>query len=78
MTASWEEITLPTILTNYQLCDIFNADELGLFIKALPDKPLHLKSEKCIGGKHNKSLLNELNACHRAINLNSCSGLLHI
>ena len=29
MTASWEETTLPTILTNYQLHDIFNADEFG-------------------------------------------------
>lgn len=32
MTASWEETTLPTILTNYQLHDIFNADEFGYFI----------------------------------------------
>ncbi|XP_068697244.1 tigger transposable element-derived protein 4-like [Montipora foliosa] len=54
MTASWEETTLPTILTNYQLHNIFYADEFGLFCKALPDKSLHLKSEKCIGGKHNK------------------------
>ena len=52
--ASWKETTLPAILTNYQLRDIFNADEFGLFYKALPDKSLHLKSGRCIGGKHNK------------------------
>ena len=57
MTASWEATTLPNILTNYQLHDIFDADEFGLFCKALPDKSLHLKSEKCIGRKHNKVCL---------------------
>ena len=51
MSASWEETTLPTILSNYALRDIFNADEIGrLFYKALPDKSLQLKSEKCVGG----------------------------
>ena len=38
MTASWKEPTLPTLLSNYALSDIFNADEFGLFYKALPDK----------------------------------------
>jgi len=38
MTVSWEETTLPTILTNYQLRDIFNADDCCLFYKALPEK----------------------------------------
>ena len=64
MTASWEETTLPTILTNYQLRDIFNADEFGLFYKALPDKSLHLKSEKCIGGEHNKVRLTGMAAAN--------------
>ena len=48
MTASWEETTLPTILTHYQL----------------PDKSLHLKSEKCIGGKHNKVCLTGMAAAN--------------
>ena len=30
MTASWKESTLPTLLSNYVLRDIFNADEFGL------------------------------------------------
>ena len=54
MTASWDEITLPTILSNYKLVDIFNADEFGLFYQALPNETLHLKSEKSVGDKHSK------------------------
>ena len=51
MTASWQQTTLPTILSNYNLADIYNADAFGLFYHALPYKSLHLKSEKCVGGK---------------------------
>jgi hypothetical protein len=58
MTASWEESTLPTILSNYELRDIYNADEFVLFYKALSGKSLQLKSEKCVGGKHSKSSIN--------------------
>ena len=54
MVASWFETILPTILSNYKLEDIFNADEFGLFYQCLPNKTLHLKSEKCSGGKNSK------------------------
>ena len=54
MTAPWEETTLPTILARYQLKDIFNADEFGLFYEALPLKSLHFRGKRCSGGKHNK------------------------
>ena len=37
-------------LTNYKN-DIYNADEFDLFYKALPNKSLHLKKEKDVGGK---------------------------
>ena len=40
-----------TILSNYEESDIYNADEFGLFYKALPNKTLHLKDEKCSGGE---------------------------
>ena len=49
--ASWFETTLPTLLSNYKLEDIFNTDEFGLFDQCLPNKTLHLKPEKCPGGK---------------------------
>ena len=41
LTAPWEETTLPTILARYQLKDIFNVDEFGLFYETLPSKSLH-------------------------------------
>ena len=54
MTSSWYETTLPTILSNYNLEDIFNADEFGLFYQCLPDKTYHFKGEKCSGIKKSK------------------------
>ena len=62
MTASWSETYLPTILSKYELKDIYNADEVGLFYQALPDKSLHYKGERCNGGKHSKVRLTELAA----------------
>ncbi|XP_065654668.1 uncharacterized protein LOC136081290 [Hydra vulgaris] len=54
MTASWNETTLPTLLLNYKLENIFNADEFGLFYQCLPNKIYHLSREKCFGGKNSK------------------------
>ena len=62
MTAPWTETTLPTILSRYPLENIFNADEFGLFYQCLPNKTLHLKGEKCSGGKHSKVRLTGLAA----------------
>ena len=39
----WKETTLQTILTNYAKTDIYNAEEFGLFFKALPKETLHQK-----------------------------------
>ena len=57
MTTSWDETTLPAIISNYKLEDIFNADKFGLFYQILSSKTLHLKSEKCVRGKHSKTRL---------------------
>ena len=54
MIAPWEETTLPAILARYQLKDIFNADEFGLFYEALSSKSLHFRGKRCSGGKHSK------------------------
>ena len=54
MTAPWTKTTLPTILSKYELKDIFNADEFGLFYQCLPDKTFNLGSEMCSGGKKSK------------------------
>ena len=54
MTAAWKETSMPTILSRYKLKDIYNADDFGLFYQGLPKKTLHLKGEKCSGGKYSK------------------------
>ncbi|XP_057312199.1 tigger transposable element-derived protein 4-like [Hydractinia symbiolongicarpus] len=64
MIASWFETTLPTLLTNYKLEDIYNADEFGLFYQCLPNKPYHYKSEKCSGGKNSKVRITGLAAAN--------------
>ena len=50
----WSEISLPTLLYNYDVKDIYNADEFGLFHQCVPNKTCQLKSEKCSGGKLSK------------------------
>lgn len=45
---------LPTLLSNYNLLDIFNTDKFDLFNQVLPGKRLQFKEEKCSGGKHSK------------------------
>ncbi|XP_057297585.1 tigger transposable element-derived protein 4-like [Hydractinia symbiolongicarpus] len=62
MTASWEETHLPTILSRYDLQDIFNADEFGLFYQMLPTNTYHAKGERCAGGKFSKVRLTGLAA----------------
>ena len=52
MISSWNKTTLPTILSNYKLGDIFNADKFGLFYQCLQDKTYH--EEKGSKGKKNK------------------------
>ena len=54
MTASCNETTLPTLLYNYKLEGIFNADKFGLFCQCLPSKTYHLCGEKCSGDKNSK------------------------
>ena len=54
MVVSWEQTTLSAILPKYDLNQIYNADEFGLFYRAQPNKSLHLKNENCVGGKHSK------------------------
>ena len=54
ITAPWDETTLPTIFARYQLKDIFNANEFGLFYEVLPSKSLYFRGKRCSGGKHSK------------------------
>lgn len=63
---SWLETTLPTLLAKYNLKDVFNADEFGLFYAALPKTSLHLKGQRCSGGKYSKNRLTGL-VCSNAL-----------
>ena len=54
MVSPWKETSLPTLLSNYDLKDIYNADEFRLFYQMHPEKSLHLKKEQCIGGIQSK------------------------
>ena len=49
MVNAWSETFLPTLLSNYDLKDIYNVDEFGLFYQCLPNKTYQLKSEKYYG-----------------------------
>ena len=66
MTASWAQTHLPTILPRYDLTDIYNADEFGLFCQQLPMKSFHLKGQGCAGGKFSKVRLTGLAAGNAA------------
>jgi hypothetical protein len=50
----WEAIKLRQILDTFSPCDIYHADETGLFWKALPDHTLAFKNEYVSGGKLSK------------------------
>ncbi|GFR89237.1 ATP-dependent 6-phosphofructokinase [Elysia marginata] len=57
VTDEWIATTLRPILEQYRPCDIFNADETGLFYKCLPSRTLVFKEETCSGGKLPKDLI---------------------
>ena len=54
LVCQWKEIILPTIMQEYELGNIFNVDETGLFWKLFPDRTLQFKGIDCKGGKRAK------------------------
>ena len=60
----WKETSLATLLSNYELKDIYNADEFELFYKCVINKTYQLKSEKCSGGKLSKILITGMAAAN--------------
>ena len=57
---TWRTVTLPSLLEGYEACNVFNADETGLFFKLLPDKTLTFKNEPCLSGKQSKDRITVL------------------
>lgn len=62
--SDWKK-RLETICEGYELGDIFNADETGLFFRALPNRSLvhAAKGEQANGGKKSKDRVSVLLAC---------------
>ena len=48
------EMSFLTLLSNYELTDIYSVDEFGLFYEFLPNKTYQIKSEKCSDRKLSK------------------------
>ncbi|XP_065357188.1 tigger transposable element-derived protein 4-like [Calliphora vicina] len=57
---------VPSLIEGYDSRDIYNADETGLFFRALPDKTFALKGETCAGGKMAKDRLTILHCANMA------------
>ena len=64
MIGPWEQTTLPTILPKYDLSQIYNADEFGLFYRPRLNKSRHLKNENSVGGSHRKLRLTGMTAAN--------------
>lgn len=45
---------IDSFIEGFRSEDIFNADECGLFFKALPNRTLAIKGDKCKSGKQSK------------------------
>ncbi|XP_046725929.1 tigger transposable element-derived protein 4-like [Silurus meridionalis] len=61
---SWLKTQMRTILDTYEIRNIFNADETGVFWKCLPDKTMAFRGEACRGGKRSKDQLTVLAAAN--------------
>lgn len=57
---------LPIIFDAYDLCDMYNVDELGLFLMVQTSQSLSMKGESCHSGKISKDCLTVLLCCNEA------------
>ena len=60
--ADWGQ-RLRSICEGYELNNVFNADETGLFYRALPKRSMVAKGEEAKGGKNSKERITALLAC---------------
>ena len=54
---------MPSIIEGYELKDVFNADETGLFFRGLPERSLVVKKGERKGGKKAKERITLLLCC---------------
>jgi transposase len=62
VSSDWKQ-KLPHLIADYELQNIFNADESGFFYRQLPTRSLVQKGEPCKGGKKAKERLTVLFCC---------------
>ena len=55
MVVEWNKTTLPTLLSNNDLENIYNAEEFGFCYQCLPDRSYQFKTDKCSCGEHSKT-----------------------
>jgi hypothetical protein len=60
----WKTEHLPHLLEGYRPCDVFSADESGLFYTLLPNRTYAFRGEKCHGGKLRKGRITVLVAAN--------------
>lgn len=60
---SWKE-QIHEVIQGYELKDIFNADETGLFFNLQPNKTLTYKGDPCHGGTKSKQRITVLLTCN--------------
>uniref|UniRef100_A0A914WT09 HTH CENPB-type domain-containing protein n=1 Tax=Plectus sambesii TaxID=2011161 RepID=A0A914WT09_9BILA len=63
--ADWMEKVYPDMVKGYDSQDIFNADETGLYFKALPSGTMAVNGEKPSGGKVQKDRITILFLCNQ-------------
>ena len=63
-TTTWMTNILPELLLTYKPEDIYNADEMGIYYRALPDGTVMEKSVEISGGKKMKDRVTALVACN--------------
>ncbi|XP_041347231.1 tigger transposable element-derived protein 4-like [Gigantopelta aegis] len=61
---NWSKTVLPEILQKYKAEDIYNADETGLYYRALPDGTLAAKKDQVSGSKKAMDRVTVLVACN--------------
>ena len=60
--SNWKQ-ALPALIGGYELKNVFNMDETGLFFRCLPDSTLSHVSDTCKGGKQGKNRLTVVLTC---------------
>ena len=69
MVNAWSETSHPTLLSNYDMKDIYNAEEFGLFYQCFSNKAYQLKSQKCYEGKLSRIRITGMEAANAMLDM---------